>query len=163
MKNNNNINKKDNTKLINALFLVGIGLLILSLIIMFTDNKKNYIEEINFNQYKEILAKDKYSIILLTSPKCKHCNNYKPYVNYVAGENNLVVYDLSINDVSYEEYVELHDKYSVLKDEYAEDKAPVIPTPVTVIVRNGEEVASILGNIGSEGFTKLLRNNGVIE
>ena len=74
-----------------------------------------------------------------------------------------MVYDLSINDVSYEEYVELHDKYSVLKDEYAEDKAPVIPTPVTVIVRNGEEVASILGNIGSEGFTKLLRNNGVIE
>ena len=40
----------------------------------------------------EIVNTDEYRIILLTSPTCLHCKNYKKSVNYVCDENNIFVY-----------------------------------------------------------------------
>ena len=161
---NNNINKKDNTKLANTFIIIGIVFLIISLIYMFVKNNgsKVAIKEIKYQEYQEIINKDEYSVILLTSPTCSHCISYKPYVNYVANEYNIVVYDIDLSTLEYDEYNEIHDKYSAIASEYNEDE-PVIPTPVTLIVRNGEEVASSLGNIGEKGFTSLLKNNNVIK
>ena len=156
------INKKDNTKLINTLIIIGIVFLIASLVLMFTDKKRNFIKAINYQEYTDILKEDKYNIILLTSPTCGHCTNYKPYVNYVASENDLTVYDIDISSLEYDEYLAIHDKYSVLANEVSGND-PVIPTPVTIIVKNGVEVASVLGNIGQSGFTSLLKNNNIIK
>ena len=157
-------NKKDNTKMVNIFIIIGIIFLIGSLILMFTGNKsKNHVKEISFSEYKDIIKEDKYNIILLTSPTCSHCNNYKPYVNLVADENDLIIYDINLSNLEYDEYKELHDSYSILKNEYGENNNPVIPTPVTIITRNGEEVASVLGDIGQKGFTNLLKNNNILK
>ena len=163
-KKNNTINKKDNTKLVNILIIVGIFFLIGSLVLMFTKNdKNNHITEINFKEYQEIIKEDKYNIILFTSPTCSHCINYKPYVNYVADEYGLTVYDINLSDLEMDEYKKLHDSCSATKNEYDDKGNPVIPTPVTLIVRNGEEVASFLGEIGHSKLTKFLKNNNVIQ
>ena len=161
---NNNINKKDNTKLANTFIIIGIVFLIASLVYMFTKSNGNKvnIREINYQEYQDIINKDEYSVILLTSPTCSHCISYKPYVNYVANEYNIVVYDINLSTLEYSDYKEIHDKYSATVNEYDEGE-PIIPTPVTLIVRNGEEVASTLGNIGEKGFTSLLKNNNVIK
>ena len=164
MSKNKIATKKDNSKLVNTLIIVGIVFLVLSLALMFTKNKdENHLIEIDYNKYSEIIKEDKYNIILLTSPTCSHCVNYKPYVNLVADENNLTVYDINLNTLDYDQYIEIHDKYSVLKDKYDDNNNPGIPTPVTIIVKNGEEVTSILGDIGQKGFTNLLKTNGVIK
>lgn len=158
------VNQKNNDKLVNTLIIIGIVFLIGSLVLMFTGNKEgNHIVDINYNEYKEKVAEDKYSIILLTSPTCSHCVSYKPYVNAVADDYNLTVYNLNLNTLDYEQYIEIHDTYSATKDRYDEDNNPGIPTPVTVITKNGVEVASILGDIGSSGFTNLLKTNNVIK
>ena len=162
-KNNTLINKKDNSKLVNTFIIIGIVFLIASLVLMFVNNNKKYVKEISYKGYQDIIKEDKYNVILLTSPTCSHCVSYKPYVNLVASENNITVYDIDLSNLEYEDYIELHDKYSVLKNEFDDSNNPIIPTPVTIIVRNGEEVASILGNIGEEGFTSLLKNNNVIK
>ena len=163
-KNSNLINKKDNTKLVNAFILFGIVLLIGSLVFMFIDNNKNnHIKGISYNEYKDLLEKDQYSVILLTSPTCTHCANYKPYVNLVADENDLEIYDINVTNLSEKEYYEIHDKYKAIQNEYDDNKKPLIPTPVTLIVRNGEEVNSVLGRISYDDLVRLLKNNGVIK
>ena len=159
----NRINKKDNSKLINTLIIIGIVFLIASLVLMFTGGKKVYIKDISYKEYGDLVQKDEYSIILLTSPTCSHCVNYKPYVNLVASEYNLTVYNIDLSNLDYDGYIALHDKYTAIANEFDEDGTPIIPTPVTIITRNGEEVASTLGNIGQKGFTNLLKNNNVIK
>lgn len=156
------IDKKNNT--INIVVIIGIIFLIASLFLMFINSDKtdNYIRKISYSEYEEIIKKDEYSIILLTNPDCSHCNNYKPFVNYIAKENNLNVYDIDLTAITYEEYVELHDRYKATKNEYNEGK-PGIPTPATIIVKNGEEITSTLGDIGYNGLSKLLKNYQVIK
>lgn len=156
--------KKNNYKLVNIIISIGIIFLIASLVIMLLNNKKidNHIVDINYEKYSELISKNEYSIILLTSPTCTHCNDYKPYVNYVCDDNNLVVYNLNINELSYEEYMEIHDMYSATVDNYINGN-PSILTPTTVITRNGEEVVSISGNLGYRGLVDLLKQNGIIK
>lgn len=156
-------NKKDNSKTINIIITIGIILLIGLLVYLFINSgTDNRIKKISYNEYQKVLKKEGYSIILLTNPTCVHCNNYKPFVNYVAIENNLDVYDIDLTTLSYEEYTELHDEYTATKNDYNED-TPVIRTPATIIVKNGGEVTSILGDIGYDTLVKLLKTNKVIE
>ncbi len=159
------VTKKDNSKLVNMFVIIGIVFLIGSLVLMFTkgDKIKSRIVEINYDKYSELIKNDSYSIILLTSPTCTHCINYKPYVNYVANENNLTVYNLDLTTLEYDQYIEIHDMYTATKDQYGDNNTPVIPTPATIITKNGVEVTSILGDIGKTGFEKQLKNNGIIK
>ena len=146
-KSNTISTKKDNSKLVNTCVIIGIVFLIASLALMFTRSNKddNHIVEIDYNKYSEIIKEDKYNIILLTSPTSTHCLNYKPYVNYIANENGLTVYNLDITTLEYDQYIEIHDMYTATKDQYNENNVPGIPTPVTLITKNGGEVASKLG------------------
>ena len=93
-KNSNLINKKDNSKLVNTFIIIGIVFLIASLVLMFANNNKKYVQEISYKKYQDIIKEDKYNVILLTSPTCSHCVSYKPYVNLVASENDITVYDI---------------------------------------------------------------------
>ena len=162
-KNNNTINKKDNSKMVNAFIIIGIVFLIASLVMMFISGNKKYLKDISYKEYADIINEDKYNVFLLTSPTCSHCVNYKPYVNLVASENDLTVYNIDLSVIELDEYLALHDKYSAISNEFSESGEPIIPTPVTIITRNGEEVASTLGNIGQKGFINLLKNNNVIK
>ena len=156
---------KNNIKLINGIIIFGIICLIISLIIMLMNNKKleNHITDISYSEYLDVINSDEYNVILLTTSTCSHCKDYKPYVNYVCDDNNLLVYNLDISKLSYDEYIEIHDKYSATKDSYGEKDIPSIPTPVTIITKNGEEVTSILGDIKESGFQSLLKKYGVIK
>ena len=164
MAKNKSVNNKKNGNIVNIIVIIGAVFLIGSLIYMFTkdNNGDNYITKINYNEYLEVIKKDEYSIILLTNPTCSHCNSYKPFVNYIALENNLNVYNVDLTEITYEQYIELHDRYNATKNQYNND-SPVIPTPATIIVKNGEEITSILGDIGYNGLTKLLKNYQVIK
>ena len=132
---------KDNN-LVDILIIVGIVFLIGSLVLMFTkgDGNKNNIVEINYDKYTDIIKEDKYNIILLTSPTCSHCVSYKPYVNAIAGENNLTIYDIDLNNLEYEEYVAIHDKYNATKNQFGEGNTTSITKPVNIITKNSEYI-----------------------
>ena len=155
---------KNNTKLINTIIIIGIICLIISLVIMLKNNKKidNHIVSIDYNKYSELINEDKYNIILFTTPTCSHCKNYKPSVNQVCDKYNLVVYDLDISKLSYEEYILIHDNYNATKDNYINDN-PSILTPTTIITKNGEEIYSISNNLGYTGFIELLKTYEIIK
>lgn len=143
--------------------------IVVAILIVVSDNNSNKangnnrIIEISYSEYKEKIMDDGYTIVLLASPSCSHCQDYKPFVNGLANEYDLDVYyvNVSSNDMTDEEYNELHDSISALKDQY-NSGIPIIPTPTTVVLKNGVEVASILGDIGYDGLKEFLLTNNVI-
>lgn len=165
MSKNNFGTKKNDNKVVNIFITIGIIFLIGSLVLMFTkkEGSDNHIEEINYSKYTDIIKEDKYNIILLTSPTCSHCVNYKPYVNLVADKYDLTVYNINLDNLDYDDYVTIHDSYEATRNNYSDGNIPSIPTPATIITKNGKEVTSILGDIGESGFTNLLKTNKVIK
>ena len=154
---------KTNVKIINGFIIIGIICLIASLILILRNKDTvNYITEINFTEYQEITKKDENNIILLTSPTCSHCKVYKKYVNYVCDGYGIKVYNLNIDELGYEEYLMVHDKYKATKDKYLDNK-PSILTPTTIIIKNDTEVYSVSGNLGYSGFLELLEKYEIIK
>lgn len=161
--------KKNN--IINIGIAAVVVVIVLALAVMVSSNKGgkaitgNHITEISYAEYKEKIKSDDYTIVLLASPTCSHCQDYKPFVNGLAGEYGLEVYYINVasKDLKEEEYTELHDSLSVLKEQYNSSNEPVIPTPTTAILRNGKEVSSILGDIGYNGLKDFLTKNEVIK
>lgn len=155
--------KRNSITLTNALILIGIIFLVLALIMMLKNIKtSNHIVAINFTEYQEKIKEDNYNIILLTLPTCVHCKSYKEKVNSVADEYNLVIYELNINDLSYNEYIEIHDKYTATKDTYS-DNYPSILTPVTIITKDEKEITSISNDVGYNGFIELLKESKIVK
>ena len=152
--------------------VIGVFLVIvLSLLIIVSSSNKNkslvdsHIVEVNYSEYKEKIKSDGYTIVLLAQPNCGHCKNYKPVVNMIALENDLTIYYLNVasRDLKEEEYYEIRNSVNATKDQVDPDGNPVIPTPGTVIYKNGVEVNSILGDIKYDGLINFLKNNGVIK
>jgi len=159
--------KKRNNVLVNIIIIIGIIFLIASLVLMLTHNKnkdkENRIVEISYAEYKDIIKNNDYNIIILTTPTCIHCNNYKPSVNDVANNYDLIIYNLNVSTLKYDEYLELHDKYTATKDSYSSNDNPTILTPTTIITKNDVEIDSIRSDIGSSGFLQLLKKNNIIQ
>lgn len=150
--------------IINSIICIAIVFLLISLFLMLYYKKEvpNHIIEIDYEKYSEIIYNDEYNIILLTSPDCSHCNSYKPDVNYVADEYNLTIYDIDINKLTYNQYMEIHDTYQATKNHYINETTPSILTPTTIIIKNGEEIVSVSNNLGYTGFINLLESYEII-
>lgn len=164
--------EKDKKNTIMNIFIIGILVVLVgSLLIVVSNNNANKsiagnnIKEISYKEYKDKVNSDDYTIILLASPTCYHCQEYKPAVNTLAGDNNLTVYYINVSseDLTLEEYLDLRESITATKEEVDSEGNPVIPTPVTAIFKNGVEVASELGDIKYDGFKELLKNSGVIK
>lgn len=154
-----------NNKITNIILIIIIIVLLMVLGFLLLKNKRvdNHIIAIDYPKYSELINNDQYSIILLTTSTCMHCNNYKPSVNYVSDEYDLMVYDLDINNITYEEYLEIHDMYTATKDKFLKTGQASILTPTTIIAKNGEEVDSVSGNLGYVGFKDFLKKNDIIK
>lgn len=150
-------------KLKNILMVVSI-LLIIGLFIFIIMNKSdpNHIKEISYSKYEEVIKSDEYTIVLLASPTCSHCFSFKPLMNQVLDERNLKAYYVDVSALNREQIIYLHDNINALVSQFDEDGYPVIPTPTTIIFKNGKEIDSKSGNMGYDGFLNFLVRNGVV-
>jgi len=151
--------KKSN--LLNYILVAFIVIMGASIFVMLRENSS--IKEVSYQEYVEKKKSDDYSVFLLARDGCSHCQLYKPQVNEVARENNLTVYYLDVDNLSEEEFYDIHDNINALKDEYSSDNNAVLPTPTTVIFKNNTEIVSEVGNIGYDGFMNLLKNSGMVK
>ena len=152
--------------IVNAAIIICAVLFVGALAVMVSNNKQigNRIKEISYSEFKEQIKSPDYTVVLLASPYCSHCQEYKPFVNGLAEEYDFKVYYINVHSdkLKPEEYNELHDTISATKDQFTQEGESSIPTPTTAIFKDGVEVASKLGDIGYEGLKELLKDNGVI-
>ena len=160
--------KETNNNLINGI-MIGVAILIVAAMAVVVSKNKNlgteFIQEVTYSEYKEVIKNPDYTVVLLASPTCSHCREYKPFVNAVAEEYDFKVYYVNVHssDLTNEQYDEIHDNNSVLKDQFDSEGGKVIPTPTTIIYQNNKEVASALGDIGYDKLKSFLKENGVIK
>ena len=164
-KNRKEVEKKSNVKntIIQILGIVGILMLIIFVIVHLSNkNNLNHIKEISYSKYQEVIKDDDYTIVLLASPTCSHCFSYKPLMNQVLYEYNLEAKYVDVSVLDKEEIIELHDSISALISQFNNEGNYVIPTPTTIIFKNGKEIDSRSGNLGYDGFLSFLKMNGVV-
>ena len=139
--------KKTNNNLINGI-MIGVAILIVAAMAVVVSKNKNlgteFIQEVTYSEYKEVIKNPDYTVVLLASPTCSHCREYS-------------------SDLTNEQYDEIHDNNSVLKEQFDSEGGKVIPTPTTIIYQNNKEVASALGDIGYDKLKSFLKENGVIK
>ena len=157
--------KKNKDKLTN--FIIGIvivfliGSFLLMIINEIKSSRNNHIKEVSYGTYLNEKNKDKYTIVLLARDGCSHCLNYKPQMNEALKKYDLEAIYLDVDNLSKDEFIELHDSVTSISTEYQDD-TEVIPTPTTVILKNGVELESVSANIGYDGFVNMLVRNGVV-
>ena len=139
-------------------FIVILGISIFSMLY-----EKTNIKHISYAEYEEKIKSTNYTVVLLTRDSCSHCQVYKPFVDAVAQKYEFTVYDLDVEEFTEDEFNYIHDNISALKTEFSSSGEVIIPTPTTIILKDGREVASKVGNIGEDGFLELLKNNGVVK
>lgn len=127
-----------------------------------TKEKEEFIHKIDYNDYKNLINQNYSSIILLASESCSHCQNYINSITETCEKYNIKIYYLSVNELSREQYISIHDTYDSLKERYNDVGEPIIPTPTTIVVKNGQEITLKIGNIGNDGFINLLKDIGII-
>lgn len=160
------MNKKNNKDKITS-FVIGlivvflVGSLALMIVKEIKSNSQNHIKEVSYNTYAAAIKEDKYTIVLLARDGCSHCVNYKPHMNEALIKYGLDAFYIDVDNLSKDEFIELHDSITSISTEY-QDSIPVIPTPTTIIFKNGVELESISANIGYDGFVKMLIRNGVV-
>lgn len=160
IKNSNKNNLSNFLIALVGIFLI--GSFVLMVVKDVKENNKNKIKEVSYKEYQKEISKDKYTIVLLGRPKCSHCINYKPLMNQALENYQLEGLYLDVNGLKENEFTELRSSINALRNEYSDEGEPVIPTPTTIIFKNGIELESKSANIGYDGFVNMLVRNGVV-
>ncbi len=155
-----------NDRLINIIIVLIVAFLFGSFAIMVVkdikENNKNKFREVSYKEYQKEIFKKEYTIVLLGRPNCSHCISYKPLMNQALEKYHLNGLYLDVNGLKENEFTELRSSINALRNEYSDEGEPVIPTPTTIIFKNGVELESISSNIGYDGFINMLVRNGVV-
>ena len=122
------------------------------------NNLMDFITEITYDEYLDILDSDELSAILLAKPTCSWCQKYKPVLREVANENMKEVYYLDTSKLTSEQYANVIKNSPAVQKESKTD----IPTPTTILVRDGKEISGVVGYIEKDKVNSFLKENGFI-
>ena len=90
-------------------------------------------------------------ILVLTGTTCPHCHNYKPVLEEVLAENNLMAYEIDMWALTDKEKKEITDLVG-----------QVDGVPTTIILNQNEVVDKKIGGIPKTELIELLKTNGFI-
>ena len=90
-------------------------------------------------------------ILVLTGTTCPHCHNYKPILEEVLAENNLMAYEIDMWALTDKEKKEMTDLVG-----------QVDGVPTTIILNQNEVVDKKNGGIPKTELIELLKTNGFI-
>ena len=122
-----------------------ISILILILIIYsISQNNKNYgLKPITNEEIKEKQQQEEDFILIITSKDCAHCASYKPKINKIAKNNQIIVYYLDL------ETIKKSERKTFLKELKLSGT-----TPITMFFKKGKET-SILNRITGDLDSKI--------
>ena len=154
-------------KILDIVPILAILIIVFFVAIMVSNNKNISktvkIKEISYSELEEKIKEDTFNIVLIGRTDCSHCVNYKPIINQAGNQYNFDILYINTDNLTVDDYIKIHDSVKVLKDQFDSEGNPGIPTPVTVIYRNGFEINSILGELNLKKLENFLSDSGVIK
>lgn len=104
--------------------------------IIIDSDKESYphLNILNYNDYLAMLNNDKKNILIVGQTTCGYCNQYKPILNTIAYENNIVINYIDIAVLTQTEYQEFMESLSYFKENKNWG------TPLTLIIQNKQVI-----------------------
>ena len=115
------------------------------------------LKEITYSEYTNLINSDTSKIIVIGQTTCSACITAKPYYDKIAGEYGIDIYYLNYTKLSYDEQTAL----STSLDYFVENESWA--TPLMLIVKNGETLASDTGFASKEEVVSFLQENNIVE
>lgn len=122
-------------------------------IYLYCNRDSKYIAELTLDEYYTLLEEEGTHLVIFASPTCKASESFKPKMKKVLKENDLVI---SYYDTS---------KLVYNSDDYNKvwNSANATGTPTVFIIKDGELVDNLMGNVSENKFKQFLKTNEIIK
>jgi len=164
LKNVNGIVKESKKGDIFKVVGVIIGIVALFALVFFSSTLRDKGEKLNpividttVSEYFNLKKAEEKVVILFASPDCPWCVKYKPIINKVSSDYELPIYYVNTANMTGDEYSKVVEDSPYMKSEGG------FGTPLTLIIGNNEEYASLEGKEDYDDVVKFFKDNGVIE
>ena len=115
-----------------------------------TSSNEDYnLTELTFEEFKTKINNKESFLVLFTQTNCSHCIAYKPTISEVIEENPIIIYELNIEYMNQDEWLELN--------EYVE----VSGTPTLTYIKDGVEKNNLVGNRDKKSIESFLDKEGL--
>ncbi len=129
-------------------------LLVITLVILSTGCKKNYLNEISYKEYEKKLNNKESFILEIMRTDCSACISFKPKLTEVVNKYKVTVYFINTDHISDSE-----------KDKLFENTG-ISGTPTVIFYENGtEETISsrITGSVSTDRIISKFKANDIIK
>lgn len=131
--------------------------LLLIFLVIFVGCGKNgdeYLEEISYNKFKEMLENKETFFFEIIQTGCSYCKAFTPKLEEVLEENKIKGYQLNMSNMTEKEYEEFDKMFEIEG------------TPTTIFIENGKETSKmerITENVSKNKIIAKLKTNGYIK
>ena len=129
-------------------------LLILPIIFITGCNNNSYLDEINYNELKELMNNKETFILEIYQDGCSHCTVFNPRFKSVLNEYKVNAKALNMSNLTEEEYNNFRKEFGS------------IGTPTVIFITKGDEKTKInrlVGEASKKEIIRKLKQNGYIE
>lgn len=110
---------------------------------------------INYDDYKCLYDRGKIFILVVAQTTCSHCINFEPVINEYAGEKNIPVYVINVDELSEDEFTEFTGSLSY----FAENEQ--WGTPLTLAIKDKKVVAKLNGEVDATAIDSFVKEAGI--
>lgn len=136
-----------------GLVVLGIlGAIIVAIAIAIIIDKQN--TKAMIANYYSLYNQDEYAIVFFGKTDCDYCKNYTPELERVMTKYDLTYTYINIDKLSDDELLAMLNKANVSSSDFG--------TPTTVVISNGEVIASHIGSMDSEAIVSFLIEAAVL-
>lgn len=121
------------------------------------EDEQGDLNEIDIDEYLDLLKGDEASIIYVARPTCHYCQEMEPIVKNIVYEYGVTVNYLNTDELDDEGQAEF-----IKSDDYFEEKGGY-GTPMLIIVKDDEFVDVLEGLTDKDTAVNFFKDNGLIE
>lgn len=133
---------------------VKLGIILMCILLFTGCGNKNYMVEISYDDYLELLENKESFILEIMRTDCSACISFKPKITQVANDYKIEIKYINTDHITSEEQAELFNSTGVTG------------TPTVIFYKDGEEetVSSrITGSVSVDKIITKFKANGIIE
>lgn len=121
------------------------------------EDEQGDLNEIDIDEYLDLLKGDEASIIYVARPTCHYCQEMEPIVKNIVYEYGVTVNYLNTDELDDEGQAEF-----IKSDDYFEEKGGY-GTPMLIVVKDDEFVDVLEGLTDKDTAINFFKDNGLIE
>ena len=110
---------------------------------------------VDYDGYNCLYNSDKEFVLVVAQTTCSHCINFEPVINEYAGENNIPVYVINVDQLEESDFNSFTDSLSYFSEN--EEWG----TPLTLAIKDKDVVASVSGEVEESAIDSFMQEAGL--